>query len=91
MDWINLTALWKIIVFGLIADAGLPALFAAGLYSLSRGPKLQAADADGTGSDAVVGGSAVGMIVAAICFLIVIAAIVWGVYEVYVTGHPAAK
>ncbi|HEY1701045.1 MAG TPA: hypothetical protein VGG75_15150 [Trebonia sp.] len=26
---------------------------------------------------------------AAICFLIVIAAIAWGVYEVYVTGHPA--
>ncbi|HVT70135.1 MAG TPA: hypothetical protein VHF26_20480 [Trebonia sp.] len=91
MDWINLTALWKIVVFGLIAGAGLPALFAAGLYSLSRGPKLQAAGADGTESDAIVGGSAVGLIVAAICFLIVVAAIAWGVYEVYVTGHPAAK
>lgn len=91
MDWINLTALWKIVVFGLIAGAGLPALFAAGLYSLSRGPKPQAAGADGTESDAIVGGSAVGLIVAAICFLIVVAAIAWGVYEVYVTGHPAAK
>jgi hypothetical protein len=91
MDWINLTALWKIIVFGLIAGAGLPALFAAGLYSLSRGPKLQAAGADGTETDAIVGGSAAGMIVAGICFLIVVAAIAWGIYEVYVTGHPAAK
>jgi hypothetical protein len=93
MDWINLTALWKIVVFGLIAGAGLPALFAAGLYSLSRGPRLQAAGAgaDGTEAETIVGGSAVGMIVAAICFLIVIAAIAWGVYEVYVTGHPAAK
>jgi len=27
MSWINLTALWKILVFGLIAGAGLPALF----------------------------------------------------------------
>ncbi len=38
MSWINLTALWKIIVFGLIAGAGLPALFAGGLYALSLGP-----------------------------------------------------
>ncbi len=35
MSWINLSALWKIVVFGLIAGAGLPALFAGGLYTLS--------------------------------------------------------
>ena len=28
-DWINLTALWQIVVVGLIAGAGLPALFAS--------------------------------------------------------------
>jgi len=28
---------------------------------------------------------------AAICFLIVLAAIGWGVYEVYTIGHPAKK
>ena len=39
MSWINLTALWKIVVFGLIAGAGLPALFAGGLYALSLGPR----------------------------------------------------
>ena len=39
MSWINLTALWKIVVFGLIAGAGLPALFAGGLYALSHGPR----------------------------------------------------
>ena len=38
MSWINLSALWKIVVFGLIAGAGLPALFAGGLYALSQGP-----------------------------------------------------
>ena len=27
-SWINLTALWKIVVIGLLAGAGLPALFA---------------------------------------------------------------
>lgn len=86
MAWINLSALWKILVFGLIAGAGLPAIFAMGLYSLSKGPKTAGAGAD---SDVVVGGNPAGMLVAAICFLIVLAAIGWGIYEVYQIGHPA--
>ena len=86
MSWINYSALWKIVVFGLIAGAGLPALFAAGLMALSKGPRTQTAGAD---SDALVGGSVVGMVIAAICFLIVLAAIGWGIYEVYQIGHPA--
>lgn len=89
MSWINYTAIWKIVVFGLIAGAGLPALFAGGLFALSRGPKVQAAGAD-TDSDALVGGSMAGMIIAAICFLVVLAAVGWGIYEVYQIGHPAA-
>jgi hypothetical protein len=86
MSWINLSALWKILVFGLIAGAGLPALFAVGLYSLSRGNKAQTAGGD---SDVLVGGNPLGMIIAAICFLIILAAIGWGIYEVYQIGHPA--
>jgi len=91
MSWINLTALWKIVVFGLIAGAGLPAIFAAGLYSLSQGSRTaRLAGADGgTDSDVLIGGSVLGMIGAAICFLVVLAAIGWGVYEVYQIGHPA--
>lgn len=87
MEWINLPALWKIVALGLIAGAGLPTLFALGLLSLSRGPRLRAAGADGD-PDALVGGSVAGMAGAAICFLIVLAAIGWGVYQIYVTGHP---
>ena len=86
MSWINLTAIWKIVVFGLIAGAGLPALFAVGLFSLSRGGRTQTAGAD---SDVVVGGSPVGMIIGVLCFLVVLAAIGWGIYEVYQIGHPA--
>jgi len=86
MSLINLSALWKIVVFGLLAGAGLPALFAAGMLSLSRGQKTQTAGAD---SEAVVGGSLAGMIIAAMCFLVVLAAIGWGIYEVYRIGHPA--
>ena len=93
MSWINLTALWKIVVFGLIAGAGLPALFAGGLYALSQGPRTRLAAADGTttDTDVLVGGSIVGMVLAAIAFLIVLAAIGWGIYEVYQIGHPAVK
>jgi len=96
MSWINLTALWKIVVFGLIAGAGLPALFAGGLYALSQGPRTHrvataGGDDAGGDSDVLIGGSVVGMVMAAICFLIVLAAIGWGIYEVYQIGHPAVK
>jgi hypothetical protein len=87
MSWINLTALWKIVVFGLVAGAGLPALFSIGLLAMSKGPKARAAGADG---DVVVGGSAAGLAAAAVCFIIVAAALVWSIYEVYKIGHPAA-
>jgi hypothetical protein len=87
MSWINLFALWKIVVFGLLAGAGLPALFAVGLRALSMpGSRVQTAGAD---SDHIVGGNVLGMIIAAICFLIILAAIGWGIYEVYQIGHPA--
>jgi hypothetical protein len=91
MSWINLSALWKIIVFGLIAGAGLPALFAGGLYSLSLGPKrARVAGADGgADSDVLIGGSVIGITLAVIAFLIILAAIGWGIYEVYQIGHPA--
>jgi hypothetical protein len=87
MSWINLTAIWKIVVFGLIAGAGLPALFAVGLYSLSLGGKTRTAD--GADADTLIGGNPLGMVAAALCFLIVLAAIGWGIYEVYQIGHPA--
>lgn len=93
MSWINLTALWKIVVFGLIAGAGLPALFAGGLYALSLGPRtgrVATAGADGgSDSDVLVGASVVGMVLAVIAFLIVLAAIGWSIYEIYTLGHPA--
>jgi len=37
----------------------------------------------------LLGGNPLGMVGAALCFLIVLAAIGWGVYEVYTIGHPA--
>jgi hypothetical protein len=88
MDWINLDALWKIVVLGLVAGAGLPALFAIGMLALSRGPKTATAGPD---SDVVVGGNPAGIVAAAFCFLVVLAAVGWAIYEVYQIGHPAPK
>ena len=108
-SWINLSAIWKIVVFGLLAGAGLPALFAIGMTSLSRGsargtrgatatagatgPGGEAAAAGGgrgiRQDDVLIGGSVIGMMIAAICFLIVLGAIGWGIYEIYQSGHPA--
>jgi hypothetical protein len=90
MSWINLAAIWKIVGLGLLAGAGLPAIFALGLLSLSKGGRTQTAGAGGADSDVVVGGNPAGIVVAAFCFLIVLAAIGWGIYEVYKIGHPAA-
>jgi hypothetical protein len=87
MSWINLSAIWKILVFGMIAGAGLPALFAVGMRALALpGSRVQTAGAD---SDHLIGGNVLGMIVAAICFLIILAALGWGIYEIYQIGHPA--
>lgn len=80
--WINLGALWKILVFGLIAGAGLPALFAAGMLSLYRGQPRTVTAGGPSGTPLV------NTLGAAICFLTVLAAIGWGVYEIYQLGHP---
>jgi hypothetical protein len=67
--------------------AGLPALFAIGLRALVMpGSRVQTAGAD---SDHVYGGNVLGLIIASICFLIILAALGWGIYEVYPIGHPA--
>ncbi|HEX5406212.1 MAG TPA: hypothetical protein VFX16_28375 [Pseudonocardiaceae bacterium] len=81
MDWINLTALWQIIVYGLVAGAGLPALFAVGLKALSLGSRTRQPAVAGSGdSEPMVGGNPVGMALASVCFLIVLAAIAGGIY-----------
>jgi inorganic phosphate transporter, PiT family len=49
-----------------------------------------AAGADGgADSDVLVGGSVIGMVLAIIAFLIILAAVGWSIYEIYQIGHPA--
>jgi hypothetical protein len=84
-SWINLTALWQIVVIGLLAGAGLPALFAVGLLALNSTPRgSRAATASGPGpaaqSDHVYGGNPAGLAIAGLSFAIILAAIGWGIY-----------
>ena len=73
-SWINLTALWKIVVLGLAAGAGLPAIFAIGLRALNPRPAA-------AGEQAQAGGTAspIGIVAAAVCFAVVLSAIGWGI------------
>jgi hypothetical protein len=87
--WIDGSALWKIVVLALIAGAGLPALFAVGLRALAiRGGSQAQAQTETADSDQIVGGSPVGMVVAGLCFLVVLAAIGWGIWQIWYAGHP---
>jgi hypothetical protein len=79
-SWIDLHALWKIVVVGLLAGAGLPALFAVGLRALSAGsnnPQFASVD-----DERVYGGSVPGLLAASLCFAVVLAAIGLGIYQI---------
>jgi hypothetical protein len=79
--WIDVHALWRIVVIGLLCGAGLPALFAVGLRAL--GPSEHAALPAANGSVrqmSQVRARPVGVVVAVICFATVLAAIGWGIY-----------
>jgi hypothetical protein len=87
-SWINLNALWKIVVIGLLAGAGLPALFAVGLRALAPRTGTAAGTAAGTAGSQTApdaGGPAPtlsGKIAAGLCFVAVLAAMGWGVYSI---------
>jgi hypothetical protein len=81
-SWIDLKAVWEIVVVGLLAGAGLPALFAVGMRALGAPGKDQRAH-----SDALVGGSPLGIAIGAVCFAIVLAAVGYGISIIVITGH----
>jgi hypothetical protein len=91
--WINLHALWQIVVLGLVCGAGLPALFAVGLVALNLGGnRVQTAGAGGVGGtesdeSRVYGGNPVGLAAACLCFAIVLGAIGYGIYLIVASSH----
>ena len=80
--WINFNALWKIIVLGLLCGAGLPAVFAIGLRSLSLPPpgRAGASGSEAADDDRVYAGNPTGLVGGVLCFAIVLAAIGYGIY-----------
>ena len=76
--WINFSALWKILVVGLLAGAGLPALFAIGLRAFNY--RSASAGAVSPDDNHVYGGNPAGAVIGVFCVLVVLAAIGWGIY-----------
>ncbi|MFE7633297.1 hypothetical protein ACFU7Z_04690 [Kitasatospora sp. NPDC057518] len=84
-SWVNLDAVWKIVVVGLVTGAGLPALFALGLRLLNpSGPSDPSAASGPADEAAAVRPTAgpVGSTLAGLLFALVLAAIGWGIYVI---------
>jgi hypothetical protein len=76
-SWINFTALGQIVLFGLLAGAGLPALVAVGVRSLYPRP-------DSAGAVSAQPG---GVALAVTCFAVVLAAIGYAIYLIVAGSH----
>ncbi|MGF1431672.1 hypothetical protein [Kitasatospora sp. LaBMicrA B282] len=83
-SWINLNALWKIVVVGLLTGAGLPALFAIGLRLLNP-PTAPTQAGAGAGVAGRTRAGALGIALAGVCFAVVLGAIAWGISVI--VGH----
>jgi hypothetical protein len=77
-DWVDLSALWRILVAGLLFGAGLPALFGIGLRLLS--PPRTAPVAVDSRDSTVVTGSPIAVAAAILCFAVILTAVGWGIY-----------
>ena len=72
----SFSALWQVLVTGLLLGAGLPALFALGMLSLSRG---RMAGADGHLRSDAPPVNRLGLIGAVICFGLVVVSALFGI------------
>ncbi|ODT97775.1 MAG: hypothetical protein ABS81_29435 [Pseudonocardia sp. SCN 72-86] len=84
--WINLPAIGYILLLGLVFGAGLPALVAVGLKLLDTGAGADVGTGATTGGDgsAAVSANPARQGAAYLCFLIVLAAIAFGIYKIVV-------
>jgi len=81
-QWIDYKAVWEIVVIGLLAGAGLPALFAIGMRAIALPGKGHPRE-----SDELFGGNPLDIAVAALCFAVVLAAVGFGIYIIVASGH----
>jgi len=88
--WINLGALWRVVVIGLLAGAGLPALFAVGLRAWYGRTVTSGSVTSGTVTSGTVAGgedvrrapNVAAGVVAVGCFAVVLGAVVWGIWSI---------
>lgn len=81
-QWIDVKAVWEIVVIGLICGAGLPAIFAIGMRAIALPARGHPED-----SRAIFGGNPMEIALAALCFLIVLAAVGYGIFIIVNSGH----
>ncbi|MDF0531644.1 hypothetical protein P0W64_18550 [Tsukamurella sp. 8F] len=74
------SAIWKILVIGLILGAGLPALFAVGVRGIAMGNGHEAADGQ------VHKPNPLGNVIAAVAFIVVVVAVVIGLMVIVAPG-----
>ncbi|MBO1414900.1 hypothetical protein [Streptomyces sp. FH025] len=72
-SWIDLDAVWKIVLVGLLTGAGLPALFALGLRLLNPSGPAGEPTADRPTAGPVA------LVLAGLIFAVVLTAIGWGI------------
>lgn len=79
---------WKVLLVSVILGAGLPALFAAGVRAMAYGRGGDAeVHAAGTAAPAA---HPLGRVIAGLCFLIVVLAVVLGITYIVATGFGKA-
>lgn len=81
---------WKVLVAGLLLGAGLPALFAFGIRALGMnagGATVTAIDGTATADGPR---SALGKVLAALCFTLVLAAVLLGITFIVASGFGKA-
>ncbi len=81
-------AVWKVVVFGLLLGAGLPAVFAAGIRSMAYGTGGEA-EAHSAGAPLATA-HPIGRAVAALCFAIVVVAVALGLLYIVASGFGKA-
>jgi hypothetical protein len=82
---LELQAIWKILVVGIILGAGLPTVFAAGIRSIAYG---QGGDSEvsATGVTAAAAPHPIGRAVGILCFAIVLVAVALALVYLVATG-----
>jgi hypothetical protein len=79
VDW---TSMWKILLISIIVGAGLVSVFAVGLVALSSSGYIRDAEGDGT----VVRRNIPALVVAVVCAVIVVLAVIYGIHEIFAKG-----